>query len=525
MKTITTFGGAEMNFQSILYDHGKEIHRFTQLDFLVDLNIDQIYKAVQDCFPEQDVKRFWNHLPEDKGCSLYRQEIYRDVKERSLNRALENYLKQIRQSRTFCRRKEKAPAKLQRQFWHLREVSAYCQGLKDLNVKLDRLRPASAGLSAFHTYLRSYLSGDFFSKMQERSGALIHFFETTRLVLRIDGNQFQVDSVSVVEGLKTDTTYEAFLQNTFPVKGKTIQAPFSGDINLCEFEAEILDAFQGKHKYLFRDLAQFDKDYENYLDPTLDRFHEELPFYLSFCRFEDQMTQAGCVFCVPSIDDTQPFEASGLYDLALACRNIRTHIPIVSNEFIYKDGEQFLVVNGPNQGGKTTFARSMGQLVYFTLLGLDVPASSANVLPFTDILTHFSVEESVETGYGKLKEELVRLAPMMKKDTKSAFVIINELFTTAANYDACIMGKKVLEHFIARDCHGIYVTHLWELGRLGEQVVSMRADIDEKDHHKRTFRIIRDQSPPETAYAGDVVEKHHLTYEEIMARMAESTHR
>ena len=35
-------------------------------------------------------------------------------------------------------------------------------------------------------------------------------------------------------------------------------------------------------------------------------------------------------------------------------------------------GERFFVLTGPNQGGKTTFARSLGQLVYFTRIGLDL---------------------------------------------------------------------------------------------------------------------------------------------------------
>lgn len=184
--------------------------------------------------------------------------------------------------------------------------------------------------------------------------------------------------------------------------------------------------------------------------------------------------------------------AHGLYDLALACAGHK----VVSNEMEFGWEERFYVLTGPNQGGKTTYARSLGQLVYFAKMGLDVPAVSAGVYRFTDILTHFSVEESIETGRGKLKEELTRLAPMMAFQSGGntrhengcseslygenfrgerthgenvccegfggenssgrpgkAFVIMNELFTTAANYDACIMGERVLKHFLTRDCH------------------------------------------------------------------------
>ena len=154
--------------------------------------------------------------------------------------------------------------------------------------------------------------------------------------------------------------------------------------------------------------------------------------------------------------------------------------------------------------------------MYFTKLGLDVPADVANVHHFTRILTHFSVEESVETGRGKLKEELVRLKPMMQEQSDGAFVIINELFTTAANYDACLMGKKVLEHFIGDGCRGIYVTHLKELSEGTEGVVSLRAMLDE--NRIQSFRIMR-QAADDSACAQNQVNKYQLTYEQLKERL------
>ena len=158
----------------------------------------------------------------------------------------------------------------------------------------------------------------------------------------------------------------------------------------------------------------------------------------------------------------------------------------------------------------------MGQLVYFTRIGLDVPAVQANVPFFREIQTHFSVEESVETGRGKLKEELVRLAPMMEARKQGSFVVINELFTTAASYDARIMGRKVLEHFIGLGCRGIYVTHLKELTKVHERVVSLQAMLD--GERMPTFEIRRGEAA-ETASALNQVNKYRLTYEQLKERL------
>ena len=208
--------------------------------------------------------------------------------------------------------------------------------------------------------------------------------------------------------------------------------------------------------------------------------------------------------------------ARGLYDLALACANSGRAEDIVSNHMEYRAGESFFVVTGPNQGGKTTFARSLGQMVYLAKMGLDIPAESAALYHFPNLLTHFSVEESTQTGRGKLMDELVRLVPIMKAPCEGNFVVINELFTTAANYDACIMGKRVLEHLLAQGCMGIYVTHLAELGEERPGVASLRAMLDGQG--ERSFKIERDRAADHASAESQAI-KYGLTYGQLRERL------
>ena len=287
------------------------------------------------------------------------------------------------------------------------------------------------------------------------------------------------------------------------------------DIKITELENECLEILRTKKPELFRALGKIPTGSECET-PVLRRFSEEIRFYLAFAALQREMEAAGFAFVTPGTSEERPMEAKGLYDLALAMTSLSDGRSVVSNDFSLGDGERFFVLTGPNQGGKTTFARSLGQLVYLAKMGLDVPAGSANVPFFSGIQTHFSVEESVETGRGKLMDELVRLAPMMEDYRQGSFVVINELFTTAANYDAQIMGKRVLEHFIGLGCKGIYVTHIKELAEERDGVVSLRAMLDARG--VPTFEIRRGEAEDGASAAG-AVNKYRLTYEQLKERL------
>ena len=209
----------------------------------------------------------------------------------------------------------------------------------------------------------------------------------------------------------------------------------------------------------------------------------------------------------------------GGYDLALAYKNQMEGKRTVPNDYHFKGQERFFVVTGPNQGGKTTFGRSVGQLIYFANMGFPVPAQQARLPYFPGIVTHFSVEESMESGRGKLKEELVRLAPIMQGEQHRLFVIINELFTSAATYDAAQMGRRVIDHFLEQDCYGIYVTHIDELAGERESVVSLVASLEGGKEHRRTFKLVRQPSTGK-GYVETIVDQFGLSYEEIRRRLA-----
>ncbi len=503
-----------MEFKSILDLKDNPDREQPRGAFFQDLNLSRVIEQICREW-EEDVSSFYSYFPVDKAGEDYRRAVYSDVRQGEVYNALCAFVERMRARQEAIEQKKKLnarvqPVRLQKMAWHIAEVKHYCDALAALDRELSDCTLRSGGLRGFQKYLKEYLALEDFRKLMKAACDIKEGLDAIHLILTYENGR-----ISVADGT-VQGSYDGFLKQCFPEVSRQLGSPFGVSANLSDLEMEIMKFVQKQHSKLFQAMADFAGRYREYADETILRFVSEIRYYLSFCRFERKMQEAGCVFCAPGTAGDERMYARGLYDLALACVNTREQRETVSNDMEYREGERFFVLTGPNQGGKTTFARSLGQLVYFAKMGLDVPAAGANVHYFSGILTHFSVEESVETGRGKLKEELVRLSPMMAASSRDSFVVINELFTTAANYDACIMGRRVLEHFAAGQCRGIYVTHLKELAEDGEGIVSLRAMLDE--HGRQSFRIAR-SAAAESASAVNQVNKYGLTYEQLKERL------
>jgi DNA mismatch repair protein MutS len=188
----------------------------------------------------------------------------------------------------------------------------------------------------------------------------------------------------------------------------------------------------------------------------------------------------------------------------------------VTNGFLF-DEARILVVTGPNQGGKTTFARMVGQVYYLFALGLPVPGSRARLLLPDRILTHFEARENPEELRSKLEEDLRRLKTLLDGATDRSLLILNEPFASAALLDARLIGRFVLERIRARGSLGVVVTFLDELARL-PGTRSLVAEVDPEDPARRTFRIL-ERPADGKAYALALAEKYGLTYARLKARL------
>jgi hypothetical protein len=504
-------------FASILFPDGRKADGTPEPTCFRDLNLDQTVAAVAGSRPEYDLTPFF-HVPTGNLATVaYRHAVFRDLEAGTVAAILDDFAAAMRLVRARLAEAGKLYYRRQKQARFLEAAAAYAQAIRRLSEELGKTELRSEGLLAFRAFLNAYVQSGSFVSLTGDGDNVAEALAAIRYSLLIRDSSVQVRTYDgeLDYAAAVTASFEKFQQGEVEHYAKK----FTEFTEMNHVEAGILEYVGKLNPDAFGALAAFCRDHQNFLDPTVTRFDREIQFYAGWRSYRQRLEARGLSFCYPDVSDTDKrISSTAGFDLALADKLASEGTPVVTNDFALEDPERAIVVSGPNQGGKTTFARMFGQLNYLAALGCPIPGKAAKTFLFDRLFTHFEREEDISTERGKLEDDLFRIHEILESATPRSIIVMNEIFTSTTLADSIILGKRVMERILDLDILSACVTFIDELAALGPKVVSMASTVVPGDPARRTFKIVRKQADGK-AYAIFVAERYGLTFEQIKERL------
>jgi hypothetical protein len=234
-----------------------------------------------------------------------------------------------------------------------------------------------------------------------------------------------------------------------------------------------------------------------------ERLRTELGFYLGCVNLHHLLTKSGVPTCFPTPTPITPtrFHCRGLRDVG-SC--LTTTKPVTGND-IDADGSSLVVVTGANEGGKSTFLRSVGTAQMMMQAGMFVTAESFQANVTRGVFTHFKREEDRNMKHGKLDEELARMSKIADFLGSRALLLCNESFASTNEREGSQIARGVIDAVTEADIKVVLVTHMYDLAhslheRHDPRYRFIRAE--RRDDGVRSFRLIAAEPQP-TSYGED----------------------
>jgi DNA mismatch repair protein MutS len=145
----------------------------------------------------------------------------------------------------------------------------------------------------------------------------------------------------------------------------------------------------------------------------------------------------------------------------------------VPNDLNVEEGRaRFLVLTGPNMGGKSTFLRQSALLVILAQIGAFVPARSMELGLIERIFTRIGAGDDLASGQSTFYVEMLETANILRRATRRSLLLIDEVGRGTGTVDGLSIAQAICEYLLDQDTRApivLFATHFHELVALADR--------------------------------------------------------
>ena len=261
--------------------------------------------------------------------------------------------------------------------------------------------------------------------------------------------------------------------------------------------------------YLVKRLRWVTDEFQTFFDQL--RFQSA--FYLGAIHLKENMDRFGLRWCYPKVCDRRDLEFTDLREFVMA---LEQRVRVIGNSCSLPQ-KDLLIVTGANQGGKSTFLRSIGIAQVMMQCGLPVTALTFRSGIFPKIFVHFTRREDSAMNSGRLDEELSRMNGIVEHIGDGSLVLLNESFATTTEKEGSVIAYDIIRALKEAGVRILTVTHLLSFAKrvYGETKDNPESGVEflsaeRLPDGRRTYRMIRSE-PELTSFGLDL-------YDEIVGK-------
>ena len=258
--------------------------------------------------------------------------------------------------------------------------------------------------------------------------------------------------------------------------------------------------------YIMTYFTPFMDSFSNFFDQLLI----QSAFYKGALNLKHHMMRFKIGFSFPTVGPKDTLRFADLKEFIMC---VQQRVEAVGNSCDIVN-KMLLIVTGANQGGKSTFLRSVGVAQIMMQCGLPVPATRYESGIFPSFFTHFTRREDSAMNSGRLDEELGRMSQIIDNLGESSLVLLNESFATTTEKEGSVIAYDIIKALNEAGVKILTVTHLLSFAQkmYGEMEADLSANrpthveffsAEREDSGRRTFKMIQ-HAPELTSFGLDL---------------------